>query len=183
MATEARRVGASVFRGSVDDVLGRYYQAAIRNGLTEVIRATADNPAVDLDAAARTLAMLRRSGADHVVEHGLPHGAAVEAITVDALARAVRLATDPSDREHVTPLLRRDRRFFALPALAPGVVRRPAVRLTVDTGADLAFMRRVLGLAGSMPGDPAPLVAVIDAAVRILTMTLPGDRTTSSDVG
>lgn len=183
VAAEAARLGASVFRGATEDVLGRYYAAAVRHGLTEVIRATADNPAVDMDAAARTLSLLHRSGADHVVEHGLPHGAAVEAVTVEALARAAGLAVDPFDREHVTPLIRRDRRFFALPALAPGVVRRPAVRLTVDTGADLAFIRRVFALAGAMPGEPAPLVEILRAAARALTMPVSGDHTTASDVG
>lgn len=180
---EALRVGALVFRGSVDDVLHRFYQAALHHGLKDVVRATADNPAVDMDAVARTLTLLRRSGADHVVEHGLPHGAAVEAVTVDALARAVETAIDPYDREHVTPLIRRDQRFFALPAVAPGAVRRPAVRLTVDTGADLAFMRRVFALAGAMPGEPASLADIIRAAARAQAMPVPGDHSTASDVG
>lgn len=183
VAAEAKRVGALVFRGATEDVLGRYHEAALRHGLASVVRATADNPAVDMDAAARVLALLQRSGADHVVEHGLPHGAAVEAMTVEALARAVSLAADPYDREHVTPVMRRDHRFFALPALAPGPVRRPAMRLTVDTGADLAFMRRVFALAGAMPGDPAPLVAIINAAARAATLPVSGDHTTASDVG
>lgn len=183
VAQEAVRLGVAVVRGPVDDVLARYLAAARQFNLTEVIRATADNPAVDMDAPRRTLALLYRSGADHVVEHGLPTGAAVEAVTVEALARAAGLATDSYDREHVTPLIRRDPRFFALPALAPGDVRRPAVRLTVDTAADLAFMRRVFALAGGAPGEPVPLVDIVAAAARALTTPVPGDHTTASDVG
>jgi spore coat polysaccharide biosynthesis protein SpsF (cytidylyltransferase family) len=163
---EGERLGVAVFRGPVDDVLSRYVQVATRWHLTEIVRATADNPAVDLEAPARTLAILRRTGVDHVVEHGLPYGAAVEAVSVGALRRAAELAAEESDREHVTPLIRRDPRFIALPALAPASVRCPQLRLTVDTPADLAFMRRVFACAGEAPGSIAPLAAIIEAARR-----------------
>jgi spore coat polysaccharide biosynthesis protein SpsF len=167
---EGERLGVSVFRGPTDDVLTRYVQVASQWNLTELIRATADNPAVDPDAPGRTLDLLRRTRADHVVEHGLPVGAAVEAVTVQALRRASELATEAFDREHVTTLIRRDERFHALPALAPAGVRGPGLRLTVDTAADLAFMRRVFALAGETPGEPTPLDQLIAAARRAGTM-------------
>jgi spore coat polysaccharide biosynthesis protein SpsF len=183
VVAEAARLGATVVRGATDDVLARYIQAADTLGLTHLIRATADNPAVDMDAPKRTLDLLIRSGADHVVEFGLPHGAAVEAVTLDALVRAAALATEASDREHVTPLIRRDKRFFALPAVAPGAVRGSQLRLTVDTSADLAFMRRVFALAGATPGAPASLVEIITAATRTMAAPVSGNHTSASDVG
>ncbi len=170
VATEAARLGASVYRGPVDDVLTRYVQAADQWNVTHLIRATADNPAVDLDAPARTIAILLRTGVDHVVEHGLPIGAAVEAVAVDALRRASELATDPFDREHVTPLIRRDERFTALPALPPAQVRHPRLRLTIDTAADLAFVRRVFAYARETSGEPTALVHLIAAATRVHLM-------------
>jgi len=72
-----------------------------------IIRATADNPAVDVDAPGRVLAALVEGAADYAIESGLPYGSAVEAITVDALTKADAMAVDASDREHVTPLVRR----------------------------------------------------------------------------
>lgn len=183
VAAEAERVGATAFRGPVDDVLARYCAAAAAFGLTEVIRATADNPAVDMDAVWRTLTLLRRAGVDHVVEHGLPHGSAVEAVTTEALCRAAELAVDPYDREHVTPLVRRDRRFTALPALAPGPLRRPDLRLTVDTPTDLAFMRRVFALTGAVPGHPPALVEIMAAALRARAALESGAPAPASDVG
>ncbi len=183
VAAEAARLGAAVVRGPADDVLARYIKAAERFKLSDVVRATADNPAVDMDAPRRTLDLLRRSGADHVVEFGLPYGAAVEAVTVDALARAAALTTDAEDREHVTPFIRRDPRFLALPALAPALVRRPAVRLTVDTAADLAFMRRVFALTGATPGAPVSLVEIITAATRAMAAPVAGTHATALDVG
>jgi spore coat polysaccharide biosynthesis protein SpsF len=163
LVTEAARLGLPVVRGPVDDVLERYVLAATTFGLTEVIRATADNPVVDLDAPRRTLALLRRTRAGYIVERGLPYGAAVEAISVPALKYAAVLATEPYDREHVTPILRRDRRFVSLDALVPAGVRRPELRFTVDTPEDLEYVRQLYDLIE--PGEgPAPLTAFIDAA-------------------
>lgn len=166
LAALAALAGVAVFRGEEDDVLGRFVGAARLVGARFVVRATADNPAVDIDAAERVLARLRASGSDHVIEQGLPCGAAVEGVTVDALERASRLAVDPADREHVTTLIRRDTAQFApLVVDAPAGLRRPDLRLTVDTPEDLAFMRELYGQVTGGTGEP-PLAAFIDAADR-----------------
>jgi spore coat polysaccharide biosynthesis protein SpsF len=123
------------------------------------VRATADNPFVDADSVRRVLDLLRRVQADHVVEHGLPVGAAVEAVTVAALRKADSLITDPYDREHVTSFVRRDSRFRALRAMAPLAVRRPGLRLTVDTSDDLEFARAIQRSLGS--GDSLHAVSAI----------------------
>ena len=167
LVSAAEALGAHVFRGSELDVLDRYARATREFELHRVVRATADNPAVDVDAVARTLMLLDRTGADHVVEYGLPYGAAVEAIRGGALLRAAELATDPQDREHVTPMLRSSREFFGLAAVAPGHLRRPGLRLTVDTEDDVSFMQRLFDALGQSL-FPAPLSAFIEVADRIL---------------
>jgi len=160
----ARHLGVEVFRGEERDVLSRYIGAARAFGLTRVIRATADNPLVDGGGVARTIAFQDRVCADHVVECGLPVGTAVEAVTVEALDRAAALADDPYDREHVTSLIRRDARFSALRAVAPGALRRPGLRLTVDTADDLEFIRSVYGDLAATGAAIPDLTAVIAAA-------------------
>jgi spore coat polysaccharide biosynthesis protein SpsF len=119
IVAEARRLGVSVFRGDEHDVLGRFIAAADEFALTEIVRATADNPLVDGGGPRRVLELLKRVQADHVLESGLPVGTAVEAVRVDALRRAQLLIVDPYDREHVTSFIRRDGRFRALRAVAP----------------------------------------------------------------
>ena len=161
---QACRLGVACTRGEDEDVLARFVRAADHHGLTHVVRATADNPAVDSDSPRRTLAALLRLAADHVVETGLPYGAGVEAFTTDALRRSAALAIEPDDREHVTPLMRRDARFVARTIDAPAPLRRPEIRLTVDTDDDLAFVRRLFAAAVDTPGDPLPLAALIAAA-------------------
>ena len=159
----AEDAGFAVFRGPSDDVLTRFLNTARLLGVDVVVRATADNPAVDMDGPRRVLEAIERTGADHIDELQLPYGAAVEAVTTEALARAARVATDPSDREHVTTLLRRDgMRFNSKAIAAPVALRRPDLRLTIDTAGDLAFMRRVFRHLGNRPCE-APLTAIINA--------------------
>jgi len=86
---------------------------------------------------------------------------------VDALCRALVLATDPYDREHVTSLVRRDPRFRALRAVAPGLLRRGGLRLTVDTPDDLAVAREIHTELGR-GDDLAALADVIQAAEAVL---------------
>src|SRR6185436_16734722 len=88
IAMEASRCGAPAVRGSCDDVLSRFILAADTFDLQAIVRATADNPAVDMDAPRRVLDLLMRTRVDHVVERGLPHGCAVEAVDIDALRKA-----------------------------------------------------------------------------------------------
>jgi len=165
VAREARRCGADVLRGPADDVLGRFAMVVRAFGLEALVRATADNPAVDLDAPQRTLGLLHRTGADHIDERGLPIGAAVEAVTAKAILQAGDLAVDPYDREHIAPYIRREKRFRALDALAPGHLRAPKLRLTIDTAEDLDFVRRAF--AAVETADPAPLAAIIAGAATL----------------
>ena len=163
LATAAVEHGVPVVRGPNDDVLHRFVMAATRFGTRFVVRATADNPAVDIDGPRRVLNALRMTGADYVVEVGLPYGASVEAFTVDALERAATIASSASDREHVTSLIRRHPRFRAIEIPAPVALRRPELRLTVDTPADLAYMRLVVVPLYETTREPS-LKAIIEAA-------------------
>jgi len=167
----AQRLGVEVFRGAEHDVRSRFIGAATTHGFTEIIRETADNPLVDPDSPRRTLAFRQRVGADHVIECGLPVGTAVEAVSLDALDRADTLISDPYDREHVTSFLRRDTRFRSLRAVAPGNLRRPGLRLTVDTPEDLEFIREVYASLDCGREIPA-LTAVIKAADALLVRSV-----------
>lgn len=164
VVAEARRHGALVFRGPTDDVLARFVGATEEFGGRYVVRATADNPAVDIDAAARLARAVYDARAEYGMEDGLPYGAAVEVISSEALRRIERLTNDPADHEHVTLFVKRHlERFRTIVSVAPRAVRRPDLRLTVDTPDDLLFMRQVLEKVDDGP-EPAPLTAIITAA-------------------
>lgn len=97
-----------VFRGDLNDVLDRYYQAAKKFNADIVVRITGDSPLVDpalIDVAVDTL----NSGAyDYVSNSKEPwmDGFDVEAFTFNALEDAWKNAVMASEREHVTPYIR-----------------------------------------------------------------------------
>jgi spore coat polysaccharide biosynthesis protein SpsF len=161
VAAVGAAVGVRVFRGATDNVLDRFVRCAEQERLDVVIRATGDNPAVDIEAPGRLLDAMRRTGADYVLEEQMPHGGGVEAITLDALKRQVLLVRDAFDREHVTTYVRRHHdQFEVLTLTAPAPLARPDVRVTVDTPGDLERMRR---LYASVGGGFPPLSHFIDA--------------------
>jgi spore coat polysaccharide biosynthesis protein SpsF len=156
----ARRLGVVVFRGDTNDVLGRFSAAAEAFDLDPVVRATGDNPAVDVQAPGRVLAALRLTDADYVQELGLPYGAAVEGMTAEALHRAATLAQEPHDREHVTTFIRAHRDLFQVAEVdAPVPLARPSLRLTVDTAADLEHVRELFFRTRSDDPSLAALIA------------------------
>ncbi|HEY7790933.1 MAG TPA: NTP transferase domain-containing protein [Vicinamibacterales bacterium] len=175
LAQEGERLGAQVVRGARVDVLRRFVQVIRETGATYIVRATGDNPAVDLNAASRVLSALRTGSADYCCERELPHGAAVEAVRSDVLLDASAHATEADDREHVTTYVKFNRsRYRVLLPRAPAALRRPDVRVTIDTVADLAYMERVLASVrrplptadgrGPESHGPAPLAEIIRAA-------------------
>ena len=169
LAAAGADAGVGVFRGSPENVLDRFARCAAASNLDVVIRATADNPAVDIEAPARLLEAIARLGVDYVREDDLPYGAGVEAMTRLALDRAALLAGDAFDREHVTTFVRRRGDLFTQTTLAvPGVLARPDVRLTVDTPDELRQMRELYSMTGA---DLPPLVTFIDAWDRLARRT------------
>lgn len=165
---EAGRYGCGVVRGDTDDVLARYILASGTMECRYVVRATADNPAVDIGCTSRLVAEVERMDAEYGIEEGLPYGAAVEVIAKDTLRRLAALTSNRQDREHVTLFIKRHLLAFrAVTPLAPPDVRRPDVRLTVDTPADAEFMQAVLARVDRGEA-PAPLVDIIAEADRVL---------------
>lgn len=153
VAEEARRRGAEVTRGSEQDVLDRYYQAARTIGADVVMRVTSDCPLIDPDVCEDVLALRARDGLDYACNNmppSFPHGLDCEAFPVSALERAWRTADRPEEREHVTPWLRNRE------GLKRGNVTCPEAgmagqRWTLDYPEDYAFLT---GLFDRLPEAP-----------------------------
>jgi spore coat polysaccharide biosynthesis protein SpsF (cytidylyltransferase family) len=167
VAAEVRRLGIAVFRGSEADVLDRYRQAACALKADVVMRITSDCPLIDPAVAAEVLGLRARDNLDYACNNmppSWPHGLDCEAMTFAWLDRAALEATKPHDREHVTPFIRAhpDSRKANLPCPIAGVVRH---RWTLDTPADLAFMRALFPRlpAGSAGHDWRAALALVEA--------------------
>jgi spore coat polysaccharide biosynthesis protein SpsF len=141
--------GVDCYRGSMHDVLDRYYQAAKHFGAEVVVRLTADCPLIDPGLIDQAVEELNRTGADFVANRlpppwrrTYPIGLDVEVCTFEALARAWSEADQPQDREHVMPYLYEEEgRFHTV--LLQNEPDYGQLRWTVDTREDLELIRRV----------------------------------------
>jgi spore coat polysaccharide biosynthesis protein SpsF len=142
LAALATRLGAGVFRGDEQDVLGRFTGALTQAGdFRAVVRLTADNPAIDPAFIDTAVVHHLTMGADYTYTSGLPLGTNIEVISTHALRHAGQAATQPDEREHVTPYLRRHPELFQLETLALAVPPAvAALRLTVDYPSDYALL-------------------------------------------
>ena len=146
ITAECERLGVPFYRGPEDDVLARFFEASEVFRPEIVIRATADNPLIEIGSIERIVAALRSFGLDYCMEKDLPYGAATEAMTAAALARTHAAASDPEHREHVTIYIKEHPGNFRILLLdPPATVRRPDIRVTVDTREDFAAIERLIG--------------------------------------
>lgn len=109
IVTEALRNGVGVTFGPELDVLSRYYAAAFSYDV--VMRVTSDCPLLDPELCRQVLSLVlsgRCEYASNVLPRGYPKGLDCEAFTFAALQQAHTNATEPYDREHVTPWLQRN---------------------------------------------------------------------------
>lgn len=172
--------GWLVVRGDPVDVLDRYVTALECVDHDRIVRVTGDCPFVQpvlIDAALELLdGDVQYVATGH--EGRFPRGFDCEAIAREALLAAHREATDPVEREHVTPFIaRRPERFHAVALPSPVWARRPEFRLTLDEVDDLRMLRALAEGLGREPEeidgptvmaflDAHPEIAAINAHVR-----------------
>ncbi len=112
LAATAHSYDLEVFRGALDDCLGRC-AAAIEHLDDDaiVIRLTGDNVFPDGEFLAAMLNRFESSDLDYLStqspEDGLPCGLSAEIMRAGMLRQAATHAIEPFDREHVTPWIRR----------------------------------------------------------------------------
>ncbi|MDE9366988.1 aldo/keto reductase [Luteipulveratus sp. YIM 133132] len=154
IADHLATVGIPVMRGDLDDVLGRFVAATQDLAPTDrVVRLTGDNPVMDADVVDELLAAMDESGHAYgrVDIDVVPEGLGAEAFWVSDLRRAAESTTDPYDREHVTPWLRRElgELLFA-PEGNPGDPRR--FRCSVDNLNDFDRVSRIFATTNDPVG-------------------------------
>lgn len=136
-----------VFRGSEEDVLGRYAACAGTLGLSIIVRATGDNPLTDPDGVDALIEALESGGAVYAHNkhpRGYPVGTGAEAITIGALRAAALAAREPYDREHVTQyVLRHPEQFPTRRLDAPAALQTTEAVFTVDYPEDVQLLRRL----------------------------------------
>lgn len=133
------------YRGSLDDVLSRYYNAATFFNADIIVRITADCPLIDYEIIDHSVKKLLDGSFDYVsntIRPTLPDGLDVEVFTYPLLKEAFNEANLRSEREHVTLYIKNHKhkyKYFNMVSLN----NYSNWRWTVDECIDLVFIRKV----------------------------------------
>jgi len=145
LAEWANSHNVEVFRGSEEDVLSRYYQAALSSGASTIARITADDPFKDPEITDEVIDLCIEGELDFACNNNppsFPEGLDAEIISMSALERAEREVQDPLDREHVTLHFYKHPEKFRQKNLSHSE-DISFLRWTIDTEPDLEMARLV----------------------------------------
>ena len=151
------QLGISSYRGSLKNVLDRFYQAAHPQQPQYVVRVTSDCPLIDPQLIDQVIQYLLDSGADYcsnTLSPGFPNGQDVEVFKFAALERAWKEADTDYDKEHVTPYIYRNSdvlggTLFHAVAFPADSQQYADVRITVDTPADFEVIKSLIENLGA----------------------------------
>ena len=132
----------SVFRGSENDVLDRYYQCAKEYNIKDIARITSDCPLHDPNVIDMVINVYLNGNYDYVSSaYAFPDGFDVEVFSFNALENAWENAKLPSEREHVTPYIQKNEKIKKKTAYPNK--KYPLYRCSLDHLEDYEFIKKV----------------------------------------
>lgn len=114
IAEIANNSGLPFYRGSLSNVLDRFYQAAKPYEPKWVVRLTSDCPLIDpllIDQIIDTAIHENVDYCSNTLDPTFPDGMDIEVFKFAALEKAWKEATSDSDKEHVTPYIHKNSSF------------------------------------------------------------------------
>lgn len=137
--------GIMCFRGSLDDVLDRFYKSVQSHKPTHVIRLTGDCPLADPEIIDQVVQLHIEGQFDYTtnaLEPTYPDGLDVEVMRFSVLERAWKEASLQSQREHVTLFINQQPDIFKI-----GIMKYATdlshLRWTVDEPQDFELVCRI----------------------------------------
>ena len=139
----AEETGVNIYRGSLDDVLDRYYACAKEYSAEHIVRVTGDCPLIDWRVSDDVIARHLTEKNDYTrTTERFPDGLDTEIMTFDALEQAHREARLTSEREHVTLYFRNNPERFRIGSV-DCAEDYGDFRWTVDEPCDFPFVEAV----------------------------------------
>jgi spore coat polysaccharide biosynthesis protein SpsF (cytidylyltransferase family) len=111
----AKENNIKIYRGSENNVLDRFYQAAKKFNVNIIVRITADDPFKDPKVIDKAIEIFLKENYDYVsntVKPTYPEGIDVEVFSFSSLKKAWNDAEKISEKEHVTPYIWKNPNIF-----------------------------------------------------------------------
>ena len=149
----AKKNEIEYFRGDPDDVLDRYYQCAKNFSSNNILRVTSDNPLVDPTVIDDLIINYQKISCDYAstsLIRTYPFGIDAEIFSFHTLEKTWKNAILPSEREHVSPYMKKNSNIFKQFNLK-NKIKVPMLRLTIDREEDLKLFRIVISKISERP--------------------------------
>jgi spore coat polysaccharide biosynthesis protein SpsF len=143
-----KKLKVDFFRGDEEDVLERFYGAALEHQADVVVRVNSDCPLIDPSTVDTVIEQFlsRQPDLDYcsnILAPSFPIGMHTEVFSFEALEKAYQEAQDIPEREHVTPFIYRNPKRFRLES----VVHNKDLsqhRWTLDQKEDLTLISKII---------------------------------------
>lgn len=150
------KLGIEFYRGSLNNVLERFYLTALPEKPDWVIRLTSDCPLIDPVVIDKVIHHAISNNFDYVsntLQPTYPDGIDVEVFKFSALEKAYSEASITSELEHVTPYIWKNSSFKGGNLFTSDCVANEddfsAIRLTVDTMEDFQVIENLINVLGT----------------------------------
>jgi spore coat polysaccharide biosynthesis protein SpsF (cytidylyltransferase family) len=133
-----------VHLGSPDDVLRRYYECALEWKAEQIVRVTADCPLLPVSVIQAVVKKHKQASyayTSNTLVRTFPKGYDVEAFDFRLLEQAHKEATNPYEREHVTPYIKK---IADIVQNVSQPVDQSMLRCTLDTQEDYDYLKAII---------------------------------------
>jgi spore coat polysaccharide biosynthesis protein SpsF len=142
----AEKCGIQSYRGSEEDVLKRFYETATKYEIDVIVRITADCPLIDPKIVDTLVKYYKQNNLDYAGlgnPNPCPDGLDAEVFSLEALTKSNNEALLASEKEHVTPFIKKNVDKFKIGYLYHNSFDLSHLRWTVDEKQDLIFVSEV----------------------------------------
>lgn len=144
-----KKINLKYFKGSVNNVLDRYYRSAKYYGVNKkdiIVRITSDCPLIDLNIMRNVIELYYEGDYDYVsnrINRTIPIGLDVEVFNFEILEDTFNNASSDFEKEHVTPYIynRKDKKFKI--GAYQDKVDNSKYRLTLDEEDDYIAIKEI----------------------------------------
>ncbi|MFT7900755.1 MULTISPECIES: cytidylyltransferase domain-containing protein [Flavobacteriaceae] len=152
----AKELNVNCYRGDENDVLDRFYQAVKKEKPDYIIRLTSDCPLIDgslIDILVKKTIESNVDYCSNTLIESFPDGQDIEVFTFKSLEKAWKEATLLSEREHVTPYIKKNSTFnnintFKSINISSDNLEYENVRMTVDELNDFKVISKLIEKLG-----------------------------------
>ncbi len=145
----SQNLNINYYRGSEENVLGRYVESAKKFNADVVVRITGDNPLTDIDLIDKLIDAHFKFNSDYTYCLDTPLGVSAEIINSNILKEISLKADLDYEKEHVTPYIRSHSEKYKILKFNSNL-KHQYIRLTVDTNEDLDLIKVIYQNLGDL---------------------------------